>query len=284
MAILAQGLFCLKPRCGPRTVVIEWTSCSSEQQPRAASEPWMPNRRVFGIQDVRPPSTGRPLRVRRRGRTWTSTDRVPSESSQTPQTPQHHVMDRACTEEALKEVCKCLRLLRTLKLLPEDEPSDDDLASEDEDFAMRGPPSLGWRRMLRTEWRCMALKAPRKPKRVDTEETKPMWWKDMERTVAMRKSGELDAQPGRATRCGALRRWSPRCRRERPGVGGSAQCGLAVQVAKRAKFLSLAGHNSQGVKGPFCIVQIGCQRCAHTEVYVRMPFLGNRQHTLQHLG
>ena len=102
---------------------------------------------------------------------------MPSESSQAPQTlrtPQHHVTDRTCTDEALNQVCDCLRLLRTLKLLPEDEPSDDDLTSEEEDFAMQGPPSLGLRRMLHTVRKRMALKAPRKPKQVDTEETVPM--------------------------------------------------------------------------------------------------------------
>ena len=165
------------------------------------------NSRVFGIQDVRPPSTGRRQHVRRQGRTYTdstSEDRAPSESSQTPQTPQHHVMDRTCTKEALNEVCKCLRLLQTLKLLPEDEPSDDDLTSEEEDFTMRGPPSLGLRRMLRTERKRTAPKAPLvkspqavpKKKFVDTEDTKPMWWKDMEKTVAMRKARTLDAQRG----------------------------------------------------------------------------------------
>jgi len=199
------------------------------------------NRRVFGIQDVHPPSTGRPLHVRRRCDTSTefteftdstdstdSTDRFISEGG-----AESVVADPADpagdTEEGLNQVCECLRLLRTLKLLPEDEPSDDDLSSEDEpdwgDFAMRGSPSLGLRSMLRTERKRMAAKAPPKPKRVDMEETKPkrvdkrvdteetkpkpkpkrvdmketkpMWWKDMERTVAMWKAGgALNAQPG----------------------------------------------------------------------------------------
>ena len=212
MAISAQGLLTKYP---PTVNPLDQEPLESAQGAFTLGLGTMDaNRRVtFGIQDVLPPSGCR--HVRRQVRTYTDTDRVPSESSQTPQTsqtPQRRVsrLARTPTDEALKEVCKCLRLLRTLKLLPEDEPSDDELMSEDEtdweDTAMRGPPSLGLRRMLRTERKRMAKQvpplptappaAPRKKKWVDTEDTKPMWWKDMEKKVAMRKARALDAQRG----------------------------------------------------------------------------------------
>jgi hypothetical protein len=136
---------------------------------------------VFGIQDVRPPSSVRPRHVRRR------------------QTPQRHFgsRGRTYTDAVLKQAREHLRDLRKLKLLPEDEPSDDDLTSEEEDFALRGPPSLGLRRMLRTERRRMAPKAPAPSKQVGAEDdTAPLWWKDMKKTVEIRKALALDEREG----------------------------------------------------------------------------------------
>jgi len=127
------------------------------------------------------------------------------------QIPQHRARRhaRTYTTQVLNGASEALRLLQTLRLLPES--GDEDESSDDSLDMPQGPVSLSLRRMIRTA-RIREIQAmpthvgPEQEEEEEKEEEEgPLWWRDMKRRVqkkrrAMERSRSKNVRVERAAR------------------------------------------------------------------------------------